>query len=327
MVDLRRRGTRWNVFGITTHETFELDGGLTHFLEGRMDASFGTTPLAMTTRDPPDGNRADRHREDHLAPLPAEPNPRGGGDDGAAGAQQGDRPPMKAIVNTAPGKTRMAGLAAARARRGAGAHPHRGVRHLRHRPGDDRRVGAHGLPVHPRARVGRHGRRGRRGRGRRPGRAARCVAENVLADGGEVGFEHPGGYGEYLVTEARNVQRLPADFPLAKAALIEPLAVTVRGMRRLRLERPEQRAGAGGWADRADCGDAAAPPGGGGDRPGGRQAGAAGAGARAGRRPDGQLPPGRRRPGQRHPGAPRRAIRPGDRGQRVRTRRWRRRCG
>ncbi|MFW6292271.1 MAG: hypothetical protein ACOC7V_08060, partial [Spirochaetota bacterium] len=46
--DLRRRGTRWNVFGITTHETFELDGGLTHFLEGRMDASFGTTPLAMS---------------------------------------------------------------------------------------------------------------------------------------------------------------------------------------------------------------------------------------------------------------------------------------
>ena len=47
MVDLRRRGTRWNVFGITTHETFEMDGGLTHFLEGRMDASFGTTPHAM----------------------------------------------------------------------------------------------------------------------------------------------------------------------------------------------------------------------------------------------------------------------------------------
>lgn len=47
MVDLRRRGTRWNVFGITTHEKFELDGGYTHFLEGRMDASFGTTQLAM----------------------------------------------------------------------------------------------------------------------------------------------------------------------------------------------------------------------------------------------------------------------------------------
>ena len=48
MVNLRRRGTKWNVFGITTHEKFELDGGLTHFLEGRMDASFGTTPLAMS---------------------------------------------------------------------------------------------------------------------------------------------------------------------------------------------------------------------------------------------------------------------------------------
>jgi len=47
MVELRRRGTRWNVFGITTHEKFELDGGNTHFLEGRMDASFGTNPLAM----------------------------------------------------------------------------------------------------------------------------------------------------------------------------------------------------------------------------------------------------------------------------------------
>ena len=48
MVRLRRRGTRMNLFGITTHEKFELDGGYSHFLEGRMDASFGTTPLAMT---------------------------------------------------------------------------------------------------------------------------------------------------------------------------------------------------------------------------------------------------------------------------------------
>lgn len=47
MVELRRRGTRWNLFGITTHESFELDGGLAHFMEGRMDASFGTTSLAM----------------------------------------------------------------------------------------------------------------------------------------------------------------------------------------------------------------------------------------------------------------------------------------
>lgn len=47
MTRLRRRGTKWNVFGITTNETFELEGGFTHFLEGRMDASFGTNPSAM----------------------------------------------------------------------------------------------------------------------------------------------------------------------------------------------------------------------------------------------------------------------------------------
>jgi threonine dehydrogenase-like Zn-dependent dehydrogenase len=47
MVSLLRRGTHWNIFGITTHEKFELDGGLMHFLEARMDASFGTNPLAM----------------------------------------------------------------------------------------------------------------------------------------------------------------------------------------------------------------------------------------------------------------------------------------
>jgi threonine dehydrogenase-like Zn-dependent dehydrogenase len=42
-----RRGTRWNIFGITTHEKFILDGGLMHFLEARMDSSFSTNPLAM----------------------------------------------------------------------------------------------------------------------------------------------------------------------------------------------------------------------------------------------------------------------------------------
>jgi threonine dehydrogenase-like Zn-dependent dehydrogenase len=62
-----------------------------------------------------------------------------------------------------------------------------------------------------------------------------CVAENVLADGGEVGFEHPGGYGEYFLTEARNLHMLPADFPVTTAALIEPLAVAIHAIRRLRL--------------------------------------------------------------------------------------------
>lgn len=62
----------------------------------------------------------------------------------------------------------------------------------------------------------------------------RCVADNVQSDGGEVGFEHPGGYAEYLIIDAANIQLLPSDFPFTTAALIEPLAVSVRGMRRLR---------------------------------------------------------------------------------------------
>jgi 2-desacetyl-2-hydroxyethyl bacteriochlorophyllide A dehydrogenase len=66
------------------------------------------------------------------------------------------------------------------------------------------------------ARVGRH-----------------CVAENVLADGGEVGFEHPGGYAQYLLTEAANLQLLPDHVPLNLAALAEPLAVAIRAVRRL----------------------------------------------------------------------------------------------
>jgi len=63
-----------------------------------------------------------------------------------------------------------------------------------------------------------------------------CVAENVLADGGEVGFEHPGGYGQFLVTQADRVHRLPDAMPLDQAALIEPVAVCVRAMRRLRAQ-------------------------------------------------------------------------------------------
>jgi L-iditol 2-dehydrogenase len=47
MFDLCRRGTRVNLFGITTHEKVHFDGGYTHFLETRMDASFSITPQAM----------------------------------------------------------------------------------------------------------------------------------------------------------------------------------------------------------------------------------------------------------------------------------------
>lgn len=66
-----------------------------------------------------------------------------------------------------------------------------------------------------------------------------CVAENVVSDGGEVGFEHPGGYGQYFLTDARNIIVLPATFPLTAAALIEPLAVCVRAARRLCPEHLE----------------------------------------------------------------------------------------
>lgn len=60
-----------------------------------------------------------------------------------------------------------------------------------------------------------------------------CVAENVLADGGEVGFEHPGAYAECFLTEARNLRRLPEGLDPGAAALIEPLAVCVRAVKRL----------------------------------------------------------------------------------------------
>ncbi|OPZ26968.1 MAG: D-arabitol-phosphate dehydrogenase [Lentisphaerae bacterium ADurb.BinA184] len=66
-----------------------------------------------------------------------------------------------------------------------------------------------------------------------------CVAENVLADGGEVGFEHPGGYAEYFLTEAGNLQFPAPGMAATTAVLAEPLAVAVRGLRRLRLEQRE----------------------------------------------------------------------------------------
>jgi threonine dehydrogenase-like Zn-dependent dehydrogenase len=61
----------------------------------------------------------------------------------------------------------------------------------------------------------------------------RCVADNVWSTGGEVGFEHPGGYAGFFVTQATNVRTLPDAFDLVTATLIEPLAVCVRGLSRL----------------------------------------------------------------------------------------------
>lgn len=61
----------------------------------------------------------------------------------------------------------------------------------------------------------------------------RCVGENVLSDGGEVGFEHPGGYGEYFVTEAGRICTLDDTCPAHAAAMVEPLAVCVHATHRL----------------------------------------------------------------------------------------------
>lgn len=64
----------------------------------------------------------------------------------------------------------------------------------------------------------------------------KCVADNVLSDGGEVGFEHGGGYGAYFLSETANVRLLPEGLPITPLALIEPLAVCVRGWKRLHTQ-------------------------------------------------------------------------------------------
>jgi len=66
-----------------------------------------------------------------------------------------------------------------------------------------------------------------------------CVGENILTAGGEVGFEYPGGYGEFFITEARNLYLIPDDFPMTLATLVEPLAVSVRALRKIRLEQSD----------------------------------------------------------------------------------------
>lgn len=64
-------------------------------------------------------------------------------------------------------------------------------------------------------------------------RGVTCVGDNVLADGGEVGFEHPGGYASHFVTEAANLHRLPDGLDPCSATLAEPLAVCLRGLRKV----------------------------------------------------------------------------------------------
>jgi len=65
---------------------------------------------------------------------------------------------------------------------------------------------------------------------------SRCVGDNILPDGGEVGFEYPGGYAQYFTTLANNIHILPESVNMTTAILAEPLAVVLRALRRVRME-------------------------------------------------------------------------------------------
>ena len=69
------------------------------------------------------------------------------------------------------------------------------------------------------------------------GRCEACQRENWIAcshrtELGVIGRN--GGYAEYVVVPGRYVHRLPPDFDLMKACLCEPLAVALKGLKRLR---------------------------------------------------------------------------------------------
>jgi 2-desacetyl-2-hydroxyethyl bacteriochlorophyllide A dehydrogenase len=63
---------------------------------------------------------------------------------------------------------------------------------------------------------------------------------NACPDSKEVGFELPGAYGQFFVTQADHLIELPANIPTEQAPLVEPLAVAVHGMERLGV-RPGHR--------------------------------------------------------------------------------------
>jgi 2-desacetyl-2-hydroxyethyl bacteriochlorophyllide A dehydrogenase len=68
------------------------------------------------------------------------------------------------------------------------------------------------------------------------GECAECARDNAIACSSrrEVGvIGHDGGYATFLVTRARYAHRIPDDISLAQAALVEPLAVVTKGLRRL----------------------------------------------------------------------------------------------
>jgi 2-desacetyl-2-hydroxyethyl bacteriochlorophyllide A dehydrogenase len=72
-----------------------------------------------------------------------------------------------------------------------------------------------------------------------------CQRENWIAcrhrtELGVIGRN--GGYAEYVVVPGRYVHRLPPDFELMKACLCEPLAVTLKGLKRMRRTWRDRKA-------------------------------------------------------------------------------------
>ena len=68
------------------------------------------------------------------------------------------------------------------------------------------------------------------------GACAACQQDNAVScherrEVGVIGLD--GGYASYLVTRARYAHKIPADVTLRQAALAEPLAVVIKGLRRL----------------------------------------------------------------------------------------------
>ena len=73
------------------------------------------------------------------------------------------------------------------------------------------------------------------------GVCAECKRQNWIAcqsrtELGVIG--HDGGYAEFVVVPGRFVHRLPVDFDLRKATLCEPMAVVLKGLRRLERAWP-----------------------------------------------------------------------------------------
>ena len=63
-------------------------------------------------------------------------------------------------------------------------------------------------------------------------RACREGRDAICPDGAIYGLNRDGGFAEHALVPARRVFRAPADLPMAVAALAEPLAVAIHGLRR-----------------------------------------------------------------------------------------------